>query len=296
MPLLPQLDALWHIGIVRAPIARFVDPAFEPQIEWLPRAPVHEYYADPFALQSEQGLVVICEAYDYTRRKGRLVELREQAPGSLQFTRRTLHAPAHHVSFPCPVHDDGRVFCVPEQGATGRTSLLELDLARGRVSAEHIVLDAFGAADPVLFRRAGLWWLFVLHHAALPRQELHVFFAESLLGPYHAHRHNPLSRDGSHVRAAGLPFEADGRWYRPVQDGSARYGGALALLEIVSCSPELIEEHVVRRLVPSDPLFGLGFHTLSAAGPITLVDGLRPSRVPPICRALAGVFALPFRA
>ena len=27
----------------------------------------------------------------------------------------------------------------------------------------------------------------------------------------HAHRHNPLSRDSSHVRAAGLPFEADGR-------------------------------------------------------------------------------------
>jgi hypothetical protein len=288
--LLPSLDALWHVGLVRARIERFLEPDFTPEIEWLPRAPFSEYYADPFVLQRGPELVIACEAYDYATQRGKLVQLRVDGR-ALEVTRSVLCSAPHHLSFPCVVHDGARTFVLAEQGARGDTRLRELDLARGTTLAEHVLLRDFAAADPILFQRDGTWWLFATDHAALPDDVLHVFHAEHVLGPYLPHARNPIRRGRAGVRAAGLPFEAHGRWFRAVQDGTRRYGGALQILEMLQCSREAIAERVVRELAPWDRRHGLGLHTLNAAGDVTLLDGLRPSRVPPLGRALVGGLA-----
>jgi hypothetical protein len=284
------MDALWGLGIVFAPIARFLDESFVPEVRWLDVAPFRQYFADPFARVAPTTpgtLEVYCEAYDYTRRRGHIVAFPLRAERGECFVgepRVALAAP-HHVSFPCLVEDGDELYCVPEQGATGRVTLY-----RRERRAPHAfvpladLVQGFEAADPVLFRHGGLHWLFVTDRAC----GLHAFYANEIRGPFARHPKNPLRRDRGWTRAAGSPFVHEGRIFRAVQDGRLRYGGAAAITEIVTLDPEAFEERIVRRIGPFDRRFPLGLHTISAAGDATLIDGLRPSRVPPFARAFAG--------
>jgi hypothetical protein len=77
-------------------------------------------------------------------------------------------------------------------------------------------------------------------------------------------------------RPAGTPFEHDGRLFRPAQDCAGSYGAAIVINEVTSLTPDRFSERPVARLTP-EPRGPLpdGLHTLSAAGPRTLVDGKR---------------------
>jgi hypothetical protein len=287
------MDALWGVGLAYAPIARFLDEDFVPEVHWLDVAPFGQYYADPFALPATgPGPVrVFCEAYDYARRRGHIVSFAID-PGAQGDVRlidppRVALAARHHLSFPAPVVDEtGRVYAVPEQGATGRVTLYRADDDANptRFAPHADLVGSLDAADPILFRHRGLYWLLVTDRT----YTLYAYFAPDLATPFVAHPMNPLTRDAGGTRAAGLPFVHQGSLFRPVQDGRRRYGGAIAITEVRRLDPEGFEERVVRRLEPFDARFPLGLHTLSAAGPVTLLDGLRPSRVPPFARALAG--------
>ena len=66
------------------------------------------------------------------------------------------------------------------------------------------------------------------------------------------------------------------RLYRPAQDCSEGYGGAVALCEVVQLDPDRFEERVVRVVRPGpDWPYGAGLHTLSGAGDLTLIDARR---------------------
>lgn len=286
MRLLPAIDALWHVGVVHAPIATLLDADRVPNIAWLPRAPVHQYYADPFVLDERASeLTLLCEAYDYAQRRGRIVEVRLRDDAAQV---RTVYAPAHHVSFPCVTRHEGEVFCVVEQGATGRTVLHRFDERAGRFTDAHELLAGFGAADPVLFAHGGTFFLLATRHAERAPRELHIFHARALHGPYLRHPMSPIAAASGFARAAGAPFVVNGRLYRAVQDGRARYGGAVVIMEVVRCDEERFEERPVRELAPTDPTYTLGLHTLNAGRSVTVLDGLRASSVPPLARGVLG--------
>jgi hypothetical protein len=68
----------------------------------------------------------------------------------------------------------------------------------------------------------------------------------------------------------------DGALYRPAQDCSVTYGGAVVINRIERMTPEEFSEQVVTRLAPAaDGPYPHGLHTLSSAGNVTLVDGKR---------------------
>jgi hypothetical protein len=74
-------------------------------------------------------------------------------------------------------------------------------------------------------------------------------------------------------------FEHNGALYRPAQDGSRAYGGAVALNRITRLTPSEFAEETVQVLRP-DPAgpFPDGLHSLCGAGGKTLVDGKRHAR------------------
>jgi hypothetical protein len=71
-----------------------------------------------------------------------------------------------------------------------------------------------------------------------------------------------------------MPLVIDGRIVLPVQDCSRTYGGAIRPLTMTVLTPDRFEAEVGDAMVPpaSSAPFVEGFHTLSAAGPVTLVD------------------------
>jgi hypothetical protein len=75
-------------------------------------------------------------------------------------------------------------------------------------------------------------------------------------------------------RPAGTPFYHDEHFYRPAQDCAVTYGDSIRINRIVRLTPtEFSEEPVARIRPPAGSPYTQGFHTLSAGGDITVVDG-----------------------
>jgi len=73
---------------------------------------------------------------------------------------------------------------------------------------------------------------------------------------------------------AGTPFVAGGSLYRPAQDCSRSYGGAVTLNRVIRLTPHEFHEETVAVVAPN-ARYPAGVHTLSSLGSITLVDGKR---------------------
>jgi hypothetical protein len=88
--------------------------------------------------------------------------------------------------------------------------------------------------DPTMLRYEGTYWLFAA--VAVPGgsdwDELHVFFADELDGPWQPHPLNPVVADVRCARPAGRLFWDSGALIRPAQDCSVGYGRAIALQRV----------------------------------------------------------------
>jgi hypothetical protein len=138
------------------------------------------------------------------------------------------------------------------------------------------LIDDIDAVDATVFPHDGSWWM--LHSCATGAGQwsLYVWNAPDLLGPWTPHPGNPVKVDITSTRPAGNLFRHEGHWYRPAQDGSRSYGGALAINRIDALSMTSFRESVVRRIFP-DPQgpYPDGLHTLSSCGDHSVIDAKR---------------------
>ena len=138
------------------------------------------------------------------------------------------------------------------------------------------MIPDFPAVDATLFWHDGVWWLFCGRAGDLSDSELFIWHAASPRGPWRPHRQNPVKIDARSSRPAGPPIVVDGVLYRPAQDCSCTYGGALIINRVLVLDRERFAEEIAARLEP-DPAgpYPDGLHTLCGHGNVTLVDGKR---------------------
>jgi hypothetical protein len=270
----------WNIGVLRRPIGSLVGRATVDDAEWLPSPARRWFAADPFGVTRQGRTFVFFERYDYRSQRGHLacVEVDGGRPLS---DARTVSETVGHLSYPFVLEEDGATYCVPEAVATREVALWRIDDFPGGWTKVATLVPDFPGADPTIVRHDGRWWLFCTDHDTGAAANLHVFWAEALFGPYRPHARNPVKTDARSARAAGTPFVEEGVLYRPAQDGSGEYGGAVVLHRVVRLTPEEFEEEPVTRVAPdaSGPLPG-GLHTVSGVGDVTLIDGRRSVFVP----------------
>ncbi|XID92845.1 hypothetical protein ACF3MZ_31090 [Paenibacillaceae bacterium WGS1546] len=264
----------WNVGLIRRPIDSLVSESEFPPVEWLPEQ--RDFLADPFAVRREGGLELLAEEWSRTERKGKIAYLRLdpnlRADQAAPWKREALELP-FHLSYPFVVQDGGRLYCVPESHQNGEAALYRADGFPSSWKKEKVLIRNFAAVDPTIFRYDGLWWLFCTDQEEGPHSHLHIWFSSELLGEWHPHPANPVKMDVRSSRPAGTPFLAGGELYRPAQDCSRTYGGAVWINRVATLTTKAFREEPVRRLAP-DPSgpYPSGFHTVSSAGPFTLVD------------------------
>jgi hypothetical protein len=272
----------WNIGVVDAPITKFLDPKFSPHVHWLPSQPSRGYFADPFhcpetgANNPKPTTSVMVEEYDYAGAKGSIswLSLRKEQ-GSLRIDDRgSAIALPMHLSYPYIFRYDGVVYCVPECWQSHAISLYRaVDPPRVWQKLATLV-DAFDGVDPTLFQHEGRWWLLCSSRHQGSLHNLFIWYADTLLGPWRPHDGNPVKNDVRSSRPAGTPFAHEGHLYRPTQDCSRTYGGRVLLNRINKLTPEEFAEELVREICPIAP-YSDGVHTLSSCGEMTLIDGKR---------------------
>ena len=269
----------WNVGVVHHPIHRFLEADFRPQIHWLPTISHSCFAADPFGLWRGDDLDILFEVYDYRIELGWISAVTTRDGRRFTEPREVLRLPTH-LSYPFIVEHEGDTYCIPENAQGGGvTSFAASAFPAGWTRHERLI-EGFRGLDSTIFQRDGLWWLFATDYDALPDDVLHAFYAVTPLGPWTPHAGNPIKSDNASSRPAGTVFRHEGRQYRPGQDCSTTYGGAVVIHEIVDLTPETFDEIPVRRVVPWDPAYPNGLHTISHAQNFTLVDGKRMGFTP----------------
>jgi hypothetical protein len=268
------LQEQWRIGVVNAPISRLLAPGYQPEVWWLDPPDRNGYWADPMAAGPGENRLY-CEYFDERSGVGRVEQLELDAQCRVHQRRVVPLGGDLHASFPLTLQLDGRLLGLAETGARRECVLHEID-GNGHWQPLVTMLSDVAAADPALFFWDGRYWLAITNMDLGESDNLCLYHAEQLLGPWTAHANNPVKIDATSARMAGGFFWHGGRLYRPAQNCLDGYGASVVLLEVLRCTPTAYEEVVVRRLSP-DPRGRCpdGMHTVSAWGQRTLIDGKR---------------------
>jgi hypothetical protein len=268
------VEEQWTLGVIEHPVDDLLRGLDVRSVTWLPELR-GGFLADPMMLPVAGGpLTVLAEAYWFAKGSSTIVAATLDG-AHLSEPREVLRLP-EALSYPYLIEHEGRIYCLPEANATARVQLYRADPFPERWLPDRVLLDGFPGVDATLFRHGGRFWILATDQDGEPKARLHAFWAEELFGPWTPHPLNPVRTDVRSSRPAGPVFHHDGALYRPAQDCSQTYGGAVTLNRIDRLSLTEFAESVVARLEPDpDGPYPDGLHTLSGAGGITIIDGKR---------------------
>jgi hypothetical protein len=274
---------LWRVAVVKAPLTEIIATGTLNDLEvvWLPLSGTLRFMADPFGLWKGQLLHVFVEAYDYRTRHGEIEALILDQNFALRDRRVVLREP-WHLSYPFVFESGDTVWMLPEAYRSGRLSLYRATEFPWHWQREPHFIFPEAAIDAVPIRTKDGWWM--LYTPPEPRRyrtrALKLARAEQLFGPCHVCEDQPILIDKSGARMGGTPVICDDSWVLPTQDCRRTYGGAIAIRRIAAgaMGDHVIEAGAHIEAPAAFHPYTDGLHTLSAAGPVTLIDAKRTVR------------------
>jgi hypothetical protein len=263
----------WNVGFAAGGPRALLDGTVL-DVQWLPDPPPRTFVADPFVIVRDGRRVLFLEDFDYDRDRGVIDALELDAQNRVIRRTRALDV-GTHLSYPFPLEIDGELYLVPENCAAREVALYRCVAFPDRWEREGALFTAFDGVDTTFFAHGGRAWAFCTRQSTGPSVALHAYHAPGPRGPWEPHPLNPIVIDVAGARPAGPPFVVDGVLYRPGQDCSQTYGGAIAIARIDELTPNTYHETFVRRLAPPPGRFADGFHTVSCVGNLLILDGKR---------------------
>lgn len=244
-------------------------------------APPGRFYADPFVLEDGGAMRLFVEESRSGRHEGAITVL-TLGPDGRWMSPRSVLAMDRHLAYPHVIRLGGRLVMTPDDGhgASVRWYRPSSDAAAWQPGGELIAVGR--ASDPTLLEHEGRLWLFlaVATLGMAPWQELHLYSAPGLEGPWRAHPQNPVVADARRARPAGRVLRVGTRLVRPAQDCGAVYGRRVILNEISRLTTEDYAEQPVATIEPTG-LPGIErTHCYTVAGDLQVADAfLRRRRV-----------------
>lgn len=231
------------------------------------------FWADPFLVSQDDGTIVFFEELPYESGKGRISLINVDAQGRVGRPVAVLEQP-WHLSYPHVFEWAGRLYMIPESLGNRTVDLYECEHFPHQWRFVKTLIQGQALADATLVQWQGRLWLFAAHAAlgASAYDELHIFWANDLMGPWHPHALNPAKIDAGSARPAGAMFVEHGRLIRPTQDCRDRYGNGVCFQEVTSLDDNHFAEHQIDRLKPASATSTDSFHTYNAAGRYAVID------------------------
>lgn len=277
----------WNVGIIRAPITDVVARGGDLPIDWFPLRP-GRFAADPFGVERDGLLHVFFEDYDQREGRGVIAHVAIGSDGQRSDPGVVLDTGVH-ASYPFLVEDEGITYMLPELSAANELVLYAATSFPNGWERAAILLSGVRAVDATVVEHQGRWWMFATIADRGAGHNLFLWHAPRLTGPWTAHAANPVKTDARSARPGGTPFVVDGILYRPSQDCSRTYGGAVVVSRVDVLTPDAFSETPVHWIRPRpDSPHRDGLHTLSAAGAQTLIDSKTLHLVPGVLQRQVG--------
>jgi hypothetical protein len=241
--------------------------------------PKDRLWADPFPLCRDGRSFIFFEEMPFATGKGHIAMAEVDARGMVGQPRKVLERD-YHLSYPYLIEHRGELFMVPESGQNRSIDVYRCVSFPDVWRFEKTLLRDVSWADATFHHDAHLWWMFVSISADGGQlyDELHIYYADDLLGEWHPHSENPVKSDVCGARPAGRPFVAGGMLHRPAQIGVPLYGAGISVARVLQLTPQRYREEEVSRILPQPGQGVLGIHTLNRSGDLSVVDAFARRR------------------
>ncbi len=192
-------------------------------------APKGKEWADPFILSEKSELFIFAEEID-EKGKGRIVAIDPANPEKAVL----LFDHDFHMSYPFVVRDMGALYMIPESSANRSLTLYTAVNFPYKWEKKHDIFENFAVVDATFIKFGSKWWMFAnaKEFASTFNEELHIFYADELEGPWIPHKQNPVKNDARNTRPAGSMRIVGDKIQRPVQDCSWEYGQRMHWMEV----------------------------------------------------------------
>ena len=234
------------------------------------------FWADPFPMKRDGKYYIFFEELPYKTGKGHLSVVEVDQEGIVAGPYKILERP-YHLSYPFIFEWAGELYMIPETSKARTVELYRCVSFPDRWELHRVLLENLHAVDTTLAEIDGRWWMFVGVEAEGTKvvYELHLYHAETPLGPWQPHNGNPVNADDQTSRPAGRIVPRGGAYYRPAQVGP---GHAMSIYKIERLDLESYQETEVGKILPQWATDLIGTHTLNSADDLTVIDGLRYRR------------------
>jgi len=267
----------WIIGYHQAPGAEDGDrPCLAPHRYKLLVPPHDRFWADPFPVRVDGRHFVFFEEFVEREGKAHICVMEMGSKGPIGDPMRALTCD-YHLSYPFVFEHAGAHYMIPETASTGRIELWRATAFPTQWEFDRVLLEGTGHVDATLAQIDGRWWLFAAggETGGDAWDDLYLYHAPDPLGPWTPHRRNPIVTDVRSARPAGKLFRVGESWYRPAQDGSISYGGAVTIQRILRIDETSYEERAVSRIDPRGRADLVGVHTVNAIAGLSVIDARR---------------------
>ena len=236
--------------------------------------PKDRFWADCFSYVKDGRYYVFVEEYIYRRGKAHISILEINPDGNHTQPRKVIEED-YHLSYPFLIEDGGELYMMPETERNRTVQLykcLEFPL---KWKLEAVLLQDIQAVDATIEKIDGRYWMFTTvfdKHTSNGRAQLHLYYADRLLGEWTPHRNNPVIVDERRARPAGRIIKYDGKYYRPSQICVPYYGWGIAINRIEKIDLEDYEEQEIGRMTPTWREGLSGVHTINCHRGFSVID------------------------
>jgi len=238
--------------------------------------PNDRFWADPFPVKAGGKYYIFFEEYLNSAGRAHLSVVEVDQNGITGGPTEVLKLDCH-LSYPFVFEWQGEWYMIPETGEKNVVELYRAVEFPFKWKHEKVLLEANRPLDATLIEVDGVWWMYVNvqeEGVAVNWDELHLYYADSPLGPWKPHARNPVVSDVRSARPAGRLFWSKNVLYRPSQDSSLRYGYGTTISKVTKLSPSEYNETEVLKIVPDWDRDIIGVHTVNLLEEITVIDCL----------------------
>jgi hypothetical protein len=242
--------------------------------------PVDHFWADPFQIKVDGKYYIFFEDYVNDAGRAHISVVEVDRNGIVTGPTEVLKLDCH-LSYPFVFEWQGDYYMIPEMGERNVVELYRAHSFPFEWKPEKVLLEARSPLDATLVEAEGKWWMFVNiqeEGVAVNWDELHLYYAESPLGPWQPHARNPVVSNVLSARPAGRLFRANDVLYRPGQNSSLRYGYATTISKVANLSTTTYTETEVLKILPDWDTDILGIHTVNWTDEMTVIDCLMKRR------------------
>ena len=261
---------IWSIGILDNTIEDVVE-GNPLQLKRIENPYDDRWWADPFVLDVTQDYIIILveEVFYKETEIGHITQLKVDRSSLKVLSVETILELDTHLSFPCILRHDNKVYIYPENSKAGNLSIYEYDYQRKYINKVDIICDE-QLADAIIFPYQERIYLLATKAPFFDGNRLEVYEYD-LSKKKFLHNKNVCFSENI-ARNAGNIFEWNGKFYRPAQECNDRYGHAISIQEMSYDEEKGFSFHEIRRILPFDKKFPSGIHTLNTYGSIIVVD------------------------